>query len=113
MRGKFYMTVPQGESHNGRLAAVTYASAKVESRRDAIGKELARDVCLTNARAVLQVTTNRLIRGGRVAVTYKSKVPGLQRSPQRHGAAASVRTSTRRRRSSRTRRFARSSAFDS
>jgi small subunit ribosomal protein S12 len=39
-------------------------------------------------------TTNQLIRGGRVAATYKSKVPALQRSPQRRGVCTRVYTTT-------------------
>jgi len=39
-------------------------------------------------------TTNQLIRGGRVAPTYKSKVPALQRSPQRRGVCTRVYTTT-------------------
>ena len=35
-----------------------------------------------------------LIRGGRVAATYKSKVPALQRSPQRRGVCTRVYTTT-------------------
>ncbi|MGB5133250.1 MAG: 30S ribosomal protein S12, partial [Steroidobacteraceae bacterium] len=39
-------------------------------------------------------TTNQLISGGRVAATYKSKVPALQRSPQRRGVCTRVYTTT-------------------
>ncbi len=39
-------------------------------------------------------TTNQLIRGGRVAATYKSKVPALQRSPPRRGVCTRVYTTT-------------------
>ena len=39
-------------------------------------------------------TTNQLIRGGRVAATYKSKVPALERSPQRRGVCTRVYTTT-------------------
>jgi small subunit ribosomal protein S12 len=39
-------------------------------------------------------TENQLIRGGRVAATYKSKVPALQRSPQRRGVCTRVYTTT-------------------
>ena len=39
-------------------------------------------------------TTNQLIRGGRTAATYKSKVPALQRSPQRRGVCTRVYTTT-------------------
>ena len=39
-------------------------------------------------------TTNQLISGGRVAPTYKSKVPALQRSPQRRGVCTRVYTTT-------------------
>jgi ribosomal protein S12 len=39
-------------------------------------------------------TTNQLIRGGRLAATYKSKVPALQRSPQRRGVCTRVYTTT-------------------
>ena len=39
-------------------------------------------------------TTNQLIRGGRIAATYKSKVPALQRSPQRRGVCTRVYTTT-------------------
>ena len=39
-------------------------------------------------------TTNQLIRGGRLAATYKSKVPALKRSPQRRGVCTRVYTTT-------------------
>ena len=39
-------------------------------------------------------TTNQLIRGGRTAATYKSKVPALERSPQRRGVCTRVYTTT-------------------
>jgi small subunit ribosomal protein S12 len=39
-------------------------------------------------------TTNQLIRGGRVAPTYKSKVPALQNSPQKRGVCTRVYTTT-------------------
>ncbi len=39
-------------------------------------------------------TINQLIRGGRVAATYKSKVPALERSPQRRGVCTRVYTTT-------------------
>ena len=39
-------------------------------------------------------TENQLIRGGRVAATYKSKVPALQLSPQRRGVCTRVYTTT-------------------
>ncbi len=39
-------------------------------------------------------TTNQLIGGGRTAPTYKSKVPALQRSPQRRGVCTRVYTTT-------------------
>ena len=39
-------------------------------------------------------TINQLIRGGRTAATYKSKVPALQRSPQRRGVCTRVYTTT-------------------
>ena len=39
-------------------------------------------------------TENQLIRGGRVAATYKAKVPALQRSPQRRGVCTRVYTTT-------------------
>jgi len=39
-------------------------------------------------------TTNQLIRGGRAAPTYKSKVPALQNSPQKRGVCTRVYTTT-------------------
>ena len=39
-------------------------------------------------------TTNQLIRGGRLGAIYKSKVPALQRSPQRRGVCTRVYTTT-------------------
>ena len=39
-------------------------------------------------------TTNQLIRGGRSATAYKSKVPALQRSPQKRGVCTRVYTTT-------------------
>ena len=39
-------------------------------------------------------TTNQLIIGGRVAATEKSKVPALQRSPQKRGVCTRVYTTT-------------------
>src|SRR6188768_1321448 len=39
-------------------------------------------------------TTNQLIRGGRVAPTYKSKTPALKGSPQRRGVCTRVYTTT-------------------
>ena len=39
-------------------------------------------------------TTNQLIRGGRTAATYPSKVPALERSPQRRGVCTRVYTTT-------------------
>jgi small subunit ribosomal protein S12 len=52
-------------------------------------------------------TTNQLIRGGRVAATYKSKVPALQRSPQRRGVCTRVYTTTPKKPNSALRKVAR------
>ena len=52
-------------------------------------------------------TTNQLIRGGRVAPTYKSKVPALQRSPQRRGVCTRVYTTTPKKPNSALRKVAR------
>jgi small subunit ribosomal protein S12 len=52
-------------------------------------------------------TTNQLIRGGRMAATYKSKVPALQRSPQRRGVCTRVYTTTPKKPNSALRKVAR------
>ena len=52
-------------------------------------------------------TTNQLIRGGRVAATYKSKVPALERSPQRRGVCTRVYTTTPKKPNSALRKVAR------
>ena len=52
-------------------------------------------------------TTNQLIRGGRVAATYKSKVPARQRSPQRRGVCTRVYTTTPKKPNSALRKVAR------
>ena len=52
-------------------------------------------------------TTNQLINGGRVAATYKSKVPALQRSPQRRGVCTRVYTTTPKKPNSALRKVAR------
>ena len=39
-------------------------------------------------------TTNQLIRTGRAAATYKSKVPALNRAPQKRGVCTRVYTTT-------------------
>jgi small subunit ribosomal protein S12 len=52
-------------------------------------------------------TTNQLIRGGRTAATYKSKVPALQRSPQRRGVCTRVYTTTPKKPNSALRKVAR------
>ena len=51
--------------------------------------------------------TNQLIRGGRVAATYKSKVPALERSPQRRGVCTRVYTTTPKKPNSALRKVAR------
>ena len=52
-------------------------------------------------------TTNQLIRGGRVAATEKSKVPALQRSPQKRGVCTRVYTTTPKKPNSALRKVAR------
>jgi len=52
-------------------------------------------------------TTNQLIRGGREAATYKSKVPALQRSPQKRGVCTRVYTTTPKKPNSALRKVAR------
>ena len=52
-------------------------------------------------------TTNQLIRGGRTAATYKSKVPALERSPQRRGVCTRVYTTTPKKPNSALRKVAR------
>ena len=52
-------------------------------------------------------TTNQLIRGGRTAATYKSKVPALQRSPQKRGVCTRVYTTTPKKPNSALRKVAR------
>jgi len=52
-------------------------------------------------------TTNQLIRGGRLGATYKSKVPALQRSPQRRGVCTRVYTTTPKKPNSALRKVAR------
>jgi small subunit ribosomal protein S12 len=52
-------------------------------------------------------TTNQLIRGGRVAATEKSKVPALQRSPQKRGVCTRVYTTPPKKPNSALRKVAR------
>jgi len=52
-------------------------------------------------------TTNQLIRGGRKATAYKSKVPALQRSPQKRGVCTRVYTTTPKKPNSALRKVAR------
>ena len=52
-------------------------------------------------------TTNQLIRGGRSATAYKSKVPALQRSPQKRGVCTRVYTTTPKKPNSALRKVAR------
>jgi len=52
-------------------------------------------------------TTNQLIRGGRTAAIQKSKVPALQRSPQRRGVCTRVYTTTPKKPNSALRKVAR------
>ena len=52
-------------------------------------------------------TTNQLIRGGRVAATSKSRVPALERSPQRRGVCTRVYTTTPKKPNSALRKVAR------
>src|SRR5262245_44344566 len=52
-------------------------------------------------------TTNQLIRGGRVAATYKSKVPALAKCPQRRGVCTRVYTTTPKKPNSALRKVAR------
>ena len=52
-------------------------------------------------------TTSQLIRVGRAAAIYKSKVPALQRSPQRRGVCTRVYTTTPKKPNSALRKVAR------
>jgi len=52
-------------------------------------------------------TTNQLVRGGRSATAYKSKVPALQRSPQKRGVCTRVYTTTPKKPNSALRKVAR------
>jgi small subunit ribosomal protein S12 len=52
-------------------------------------------------------TTNQLIRGGRTPPSYKSKVPALQRSPQKRGVCTRVYTTTPKKPNSALRKVAR------
>ena len=52
-------------------------------------------------------TTNQLIRTGRAAATYKSKVPALNRAPQKRGVCTRVYTTTPKKPNSALRKVAR------
>jgi small subunit ribosomal protein S12 len=52
-------------------------------------------------------TSNQLIRRGRTAVTQKSKVPALERSPQKRGVCTRVYTTTPKKPNSALRKVAR------